>query len=103
MNKETGEEVLIDDKPITAETTFTPEKSEGSVDVIFTFDSSLVAPKTVVAFETLEYKGIEIAVHADIEDKDQTVYVPKSRQRQSERILRTTSKRRRKMLLSLIQ
>ena len=77
MNKETGEEVLIDDKPITAETTFTPEKSEGSVDVIFTFDSSLVAPKTVVAFETLEYKGIEIAVHADIEDKDQTVYVPK--------------------------
>ena len=76
MNKETGEEVLIDDKPITAETTFTPEKSEGSVDVIFTFDSSLVAPKTVVAFETLEYKGIEIAVHADIEDKDQTVYVP---------------------------
>lgn len=76
MNKETGEEVLIDDKPITAETTFTPEKSEGSVDVIFKFDSSLVAPKTVVAFETLEYKGIEIAVHADIEDKDQTVYVP---------------------------
>ena len=76
MNKETGEEVLIDDKPITVETTFTPEKSEGSVDVIFTFDSSLVAPKTVVAFETLEYKGIEIAVHADIEDKDQTVYVP---------------------------
>ena len=76
MNKETGEDVLIDDKPITAETTFTPEKSEGSVDVIFTFDSSLVAPKTVVAFETLEYKGIEIAVHADIEDKDQTVYVP---------------------------
>ena len=77
MNKETGEAVLIDGKEITSETTFTPEKAEGSVDVIFTFDSSLVAPKTVVAFETLEYKGIEIAVHADIEDKDQTVYVPK--------------------------
>ena len=76
MNKETGEEVLIDDKPITAETTFTPEKSEGSVDVIFTFDASAIAPTTVVAFEHLEYKGIEIAVHADIEDKDQTVYVP---------------------------
>lgn len=76
MNKETGEVVLIDGKEITSETTFTPEKAEGSVDVIFTFDSSLVAPKTVVAFETLEYKGIEIAVHADIEDKDQTVYVP---------------------------
>lgn len=76
MNKETGEAVLIDGKEITSETTFTPEKAEGSVEVIFTFDSSKVAPTTVVAFEHLEYKGIEIAVHADIEDKDQTVYVP---------------------------
>lgn len=76
MNKETGEEVLIDDKPITVETTFTPEKSEGSVDVIFTFDASAIAPTTVVAFEHLEYKGIEIAVHEDIEDEDQTVYIP---------------------------
>ena len=24
----------------------------------------------------LEYKGIEIAVHEDIEDEDQTVYIP---------------------------
>lgn len=76
MNKETGEAVLIDGKEITSETTFTLEKAEGSVEVIFTFDSSKVAPTTVVVFEHLEYKGIEIAVHADIEDKDQTIYVP---------------------------
>ena len=77
MNKETGEAILINGEEVTAETTFTAEKSEGSVDVIFTFDASAIAPTTVVAFEHLEYKGIEIAVHADIEDKDQTVYVPK--------------------------
>ena len=75
MDKETGKAVLADGKEITASTTFTPEKSEGSVDVIFTFDASVVAPKTVVAFETLTYKKIQIAVHADIEDKDQTVYI----------------------------
>ena len=77
MDKETGKAVLADGKEITASTTFTPEKSEGSVDVIFTFDASVVAPKTVVAFETLTYKKIQIAVHADITDKDQTVYIPK--------------------------
>ena len=77
MNKETGEAILINGEEVTAETTFTAEKSEGSVDVIFTFDASAITPTTVVAFERLEYKGIEIAVHADIEDKDQTVYVPK--------------------------
>lgn len=77
MDKETGKAVLADGKEITASTTFTPEKSKGSVDVIFTFDASVVAPKTVAAFETLTYKKIQIAVHADITDKDQTVYIPK--------------------------
>ena len=76
MDKETGKAVLADGKEITANTTFTPEKSEGSVDVVFTFDAGIVAPKTVVAFETLTYKKIQIAVHAEIEDKDQTVYIP---------------------------
>ena len=77
MDKKTSEPILINGEEVTAETTFTAEKSEGSVDVIFTFDASAITPTTVVAFEHLEYKGIEIAVHADIEDKDQTVYVPK--------------------------
>ena len=77
MDKETGKAVMANGREITASTTFTPEKAEGSVDVIFTFDASVVAPKTVVAFETLTYKKIQIAVHAEITDKDQTVYIPK--------------------------
>ena len=28
------------------------------------------------AFESMEYEGVEVAVHADIEDEDQTVYIP---------------------------
>lgn len=76
INKATGEPILIDGELITAQTTFKAEKEEGSVDVIFEFDASAIAPTTVVAFESLEYKEIGIAVHADIEDEDQTVYVP---------------------------
>ena len=79
MNKETGEAVLIDGKEITASTTFTPVSPDGSVDVVFEFDASILAPTTVVAFEDLIYKGIQIAVHADIEDAEQTVYIPKIR------------------------
>ena len=55
---------------------FTPAEKNGIQDVTFTFDASAIAPTTVVAFEHLEYKGIEIAVHEDIEDEDQTVYIP---------------------------
>ena len=40
----------------------------------FTFDGSLLKDNTpVVAFESLSYKGKEIASHSDIEDEDQTV------------------------------
>ena len=54
MDKETGEAVLIDGKPITASTTFTAETAEGSVDIVFEFDASAIAGTTVVAFESME-------------------------------------------------
>ena len=63
-----------DGKPVTAETEFVPEDTYGTVDVTFTFDGSLLKDNTpVVAFESLSYKGKEIASHSDIEDEDQTV------------------------------
>lgn len=76
VDKATGEPLTIDGARIEAETTFTAEESEGSVDVNFTFDASVLAGQTIVAFETLYYNGIEIAAHADITDEDQTDYVP---------------------------
>lgn len=62
---------------VTATQTFTAEASEGYVDVVFTFDATLYQGETLVAFETLTYNGIEYATHANIDDEEQTVYVPK--------------------------
>ena len=76
MVKETGEALLdADGNPITASTTFTPEKPNGSVDVVFEFDADLLAGKKLVAFEKLLRNDIEITFHEDIDDEDQTVEV----------------------------
>ena len=67
-----------DGNPVTAETEFVPEASFGDVDVTFTFDASdLKAKDKVVAFESLSLNGKELASHADIEDKSQTVTITK--------------------------
>lgn len=63
----------VDGKPVTAETTFTPEKADGKVEVTFTFDSIGIPQDTeMVAFESLEKNGVELVAHADIEDGKQT-------------------------------
>lgn len=76
MVKETGEALLdADGNPVTASTTFTPEKPKGSVDVVFEFDADLLDGKKLVAFEKLYRNQIEITVHEDIDDEDQTTTV----------------------------
>ena len=76
MNKATNDKLLIDGKEITAEATFTPKATTGEVEMAFTFDArELTAETEVVVFETLYRNGIEIAVHADIEDEGQTVKI----------------------------
>lgn len=76
MNKATNDKLLIDDKEITAEATFTPKAPTGEVEMTFSFDArELTAETEVVVFETLYRDGIEIAVHADIEDEGQTVKI----------------------------
>lgn len=72
----TAEPLEVDGKPVTAETTFTPETASGEVEVTFTFDSRAIADKTdIVVFESLERTGVEIASHKDIEDGKQTTTV----------------------------
>ena len=67
-----------DGNPVTAETEFIPETAFGDVDVTFAFDASdLKAKDKVVAFESLSLNGKELASHADIEDKSQTVTITK--------------------------
>lgn len=78
MNQGTGKELLDNDgKKITAEKEFFADEANGFVELSFTFDGSLLAGTTIVVFEDLYYDNIEVATHAEIEDKDQTVYYPK--------------------------
>ena len=77
MNQETGEALLDKSgEKITAKTTFKAEKSDGTVELAFTFDSSLLAGKSVVAFEDLYNDNIKVAFHTDIKDEGQTVHYP---------------------------
>ena len=72
-SKSTGKPLMVGDKPVTGQTTFTPEKSDGKVEVTFTFDSTGIPQDTeMVAFESLEKNGVELVAHADIEDGNQT-------------------------------
>ena len=76
MDKATGKPFLVDGKEITSEVTFTAEKANSEVTVSFTFDGSVITKETeIVVFETLYREGTEIAVHADIEDENQTVTI----------------------------
>lgn len=71
-NKATGEPLGI-----TAQIAFTPQEAQGTAEVVFEVAAAQLAGKTVVCFESLERDGIELAVHADLEDEAQTVNVPR--------------------------
>ena len=73
MDKATGEPLLVNEQPVTAELEFTPTSSEGSVELTYTFDGSALAGKSVVVFEDLYQGENVVASHADINDEGQTV------------------------------
>jgi len=76
MDKSTGKPLVIDGKEIRSIVKFIPEEPSGVITVKFTFDSKFIKQDTdIVVFETLYRDGKELAVHADIEDKGQTVKV----------------------------
>ena len=73
MDKESGKALLVKGMEIRAEKTFTAESATGSIELRYTFDSSGLKGKRVVVFESLYYETQEIAIHTDLEDKNQTV------------------------------
>lgn len=76
MDKTTGKELIINGETIKAETTFVPTEPNGTTTVEFTFDAKYIKADTdIVVFESLYKDGMELAVHADIEDEGQTVKV----------------------------
>lgn len=76
MDKSTGKPFKVKGKEITSTVKFTPDKANGTVEVEFTFDASNIKKSTdLVVFESMYRDNIEIAVHADLKDKGQTVTV----------------------------
>ena len=73
MDKETGEPLLVGEKQVTSEATFTPTETNGTIDVLFTFNATGLEGKDLVVFEKLFQGETEIASHEDIEDEGQTV------------------------------
>ena len=75
--KDEGELKDKDGKPVTASVTFTPESPNGTVEVPYTINTSSLEGKSIVAFESLTKDGKEVATHADINDKGQTINIKK--------------------------
>ena len=76
MDKSTGKPFKIKGKEITSTVKFVPDKTDGKVEVTFTFDGSAIKKDTeLVVFETLYRDGVELTAHADINDDGQTVTI----------------------------
>lgn len=76
MDKATGKQLVIDDKPVTSEIKFTPNNTSGKVDIEFAFDASKLADGAeLVAFEELYKDNVLVAEHKDIDDEGQTVTI----------------------------
>ena len=73
MDKETGEPLVIGEEQVTSEATFTPAETNGTIDVLFTFDATGLEGTDLVVFEKLFLGETEIASHEDLEDEGQTV------------------------------
>lgn len=76
IDKSTGKPFKVKGKEITSIVKFVPDKTDGKVEVTFTFDGSAIKKDTeLVVFETLYRDGVELTAHADIDDKGQTVTI----------------------------
>ena len=77
MDKETGEAALdASGEEVRGQTSFTAQEGGGTVEVAFDLDTTGLAGKELVAFETASAEdGATIAEHADLHNADQTVYV----------------------------
>ena len=74
MDKATGKPFTVNGEQIRSSYTFKPETADGEVKMTFTFDAGGITKQTeIVVFESVSRDGVEIAVHADIEDEGQTV------------------------------
>lgn len=75
MDKATGSELMVGDKPVRASKLFTPNAPSGEVELEFAVDASALSERDLVVFEKLSKDGVEVAEHADIDDEAQSAHV----------------------------
>lgn len=75
MNKATNEPILQDGKEIRKTLTFIADKANGTKDLEFVVNASVLKGQTIVVFEKLFRDGIEVVTHEDITDENQSVRV----------------------------
>lgn len=75
MNKATNAPILQDGKEIRKTLTFIADKANGTKDLEFVVNASVLKGQTIVVFEKLFRDGIKVAAHEDITDENQSVRV----------------------------
>ena len=76
MNKATGKPIEQNGQEVTVSFEFTPEAADGTAQMTFEVDSTVLAGETVVVFEELHRNGVLVGCHADITDEGQSIYFP---------------------------
>lgn len=77
IDQDTGKPLVVDGKEVTGKTSFSPESENGVITVDFSLDSSELAEKSLVVYETLYQNGIVVAEHKDRYSDTQTIRVVK--------------------------
>ncbi|MBQ3470188.1 VaFE repeat-containing surface-anchored protein [Candidatus Saccharibacteria bacterium] len=72
MNKETGDEVVIDGVPVTSEVTFTPGVNCGELEMSFKFNTTGLNGAKLVIFTELYFENNVILENKNIDDLDES-------------------------------
>lgn len=65
---------IMNEQPVTGETSFTADNSNGTVDVYYTLNATDLEGKSTVVFEDLYYNNYKLATHRDINCEEQTIH-----------------------------
>lgn len=76
IDKKTGRPLEINGKRVEAEKTFKAANISGTEELEYKLDSTSLKDRTLVIFEELFKDDVKIVSHTDIDDQNQTLFVP---------------------------
>jgi len=77
MDKSTDATLTVGNHPVISTKEFVPTTTDGTVELEYSFDAAGLGGRSIVVFEKLYQAGVEVASHADINDRAQTVFMTK--------------------------